>query len=61
MDLQQNKESAIAFYRMAYLGNPQQAVDQYVGDHYIQHNPRCGRWQRRVYPILPKDAVRISR
>ncbi len=39
MDLQQNKESAIAFYRMAYLGNPQQAVDQYVGDHYIQHNP----------------------
>ncbi len=38
-DLEQNKQNAIAFYRTAYLGNPKQAVDDYVGDCYIQHNP----------------------
>lgn len=39
MDLQKNKKNAIAFYKMAYLGNPKQAVQQYVGNEYIQHNP----------------------
>ena len=39
MNLQQNKKNAISFYRMAYEGNPQQAVELYVGDRYIQHNP----------------------
>ena len=39
MDLQKNKENAIAFYRMAYEGNPKEAVTLYVGDKYIQHNP----------------------
>ncbi len=39
MDLEQNKQNAIAFYRTAYEGNPRSAVDQYVGDQYIQHNP----------------------
>ncbi len=39
MDLEKNKENAKAFYKMAYEGNPQQAVDLYVGETYIQHNP----------------------
>lgn len=34
-----NKESAIAFYEMAYKGNPLKAVQLYVGEEYIQHNP----------------------
>lgn len=34
-----NKENAIAFYKMAYHGNPRDAIEQYVGDQYIQHNP----------------------
>lgn len=38
-DLQANKENAIAFYKTAYLGNPVEAVEKYVGDVYIQHNP----------------------
>ncbi|HKJ16970.1 MAG TPA: nuclear transport factor 2 family protein [Xanthomonadales bacterium] len=38
-DLKANKQNAIDFYRTAYLGNPQKAVDLYVGDEYIQHNP----------------------
>ena len=37
-----NKANAIAFYRMAYEGNPREAVDRYVGDQYIQHNPLVG-------------------
>ncbi len=39
MDLQRNKENAVAFYQMAYLGEPEKAVETYVGDQYIQHNP----------------------
>ena len=39
---EQNKENAIAFYQMAYDGNPKKAVELYVGDEYIQHNPLVG-------------------
>lgn len=42
MNLKQNKESAVAFYDMAYRGNPQKAVELYVGEEYIQHNPLVG-------------------
>jgi predicted SnoaL-like aldol condensation-catalyzing enzyme len=37
-----NKEKAIAFYQMAYEGNPRKAVELYVGAEYIQHNPLVG-------------------
>lgn len=37
--LEENKQNAIAFYRMAYEGNPKEAVEKFVGDVYIQHNP----------------------
>ena len=39
MDLEANKKNAIAFYEMAYKGNPSGAVKKYVGKEYIQHNP----------------------
>jgi predicted SnoaL-like aldol condensation-catalyzing enzyme len=39
MNLEYNKQSAIAFYRMAYEGKPREAVKQYLGNEYIQHNP----------------------
>jgi predicted SnoaL-like aldol condensation-catalyzing enzyme len=39
MDLQKNKTNAIAFYQMAYEGQPTEAVKLYVGEQYIQHNP----------------------
>ena len=38
-DLAKNKENAINFYKTAYEGNPRKAVELYVGDEYIQHNP----------------------
>lgn len=41
-DSEANKQSAIAFYRTAYLGNPAEAVELYVGAEYIQHNPLVG-------------------
>jgi predicted SnoaL-like aldol condensation-catalyzing enzyme len=39
MNVEKNKEKAIAFYRMAYEGKPSLAVSKYVGEEYIQHNP----------------------
>ena len=41
-NLELNKQNAIAFYRTAYLGDPAKAVEMYVGDEYIQHNPLVG-------------------
>ncbi len=38
-DLESNKQNAISFYRMAYLGEPSKAVEKYAGAEYIQHNP----------------------
>ncbi len=39
MNTEKNKESAIAFYKMAFEGNPKKAVELYLGEKYIQHNP----------------------
>ena len=39
---EKNRQSAIEFYRIAYEGNPRLAVEKYVGDEYIQHNPLVG-------------------
>ncbi|MEQ8926429.1 MAG: nuclear transport factor 2 family protein [Fulvivirga sp.] len=39
MNLEKNKKNAIAFYKMAFEGNPKKAIELYVGNKYIQHNP----------------------
>ena len=39
MHLEKNKENVIAFYKMAYEGNPRSAIEQFVGNEYLQHNP----------------------
>jgi predicted SnoaL-like aldol condensation-catalyzing enzyme len=39
MTTDQNKQTAIAFYQTAFEGSPRKAVELYVGDEYIQHNP----------------------
>ena len=39
-DLEKNKQNAIAFYEMMFNAcEPQRAIELYVGDTYIQHNP----------------------
>lgn len=37
--LERIKSNAIEFYRMAYFGQPAEAVERFVGSDYIQHNP----------------------
>lgn len=44
--LKKNKENAIAFYKMAYEGHPKKAVELFVGNKYIQHNPIVGDGKR---------------
>ena len=36
---EKRKENAVAFYKMAYEGNPRKASELYVSSEYIQHNP----------------------
>jgi predicted SnoaL-like aldol condensation-catalyzing enzyme len=38
----QNRANAIDFYKTAYLGEPAKAVERFVGEEYIQHNPAVG-------------------
>ena len=43
MDLARNKKNAIAFYDLAFNhGKPKEAIAQFVGDRFIQHNPGIG-------------------
>lgn len=39
MSIEENKKNAVAFYKAAYEGNPKAAIEEYVGNEYIQHNP----------------------
>ena len=42
-DLQRNKETVMAFYDLMFNQNrPAEAVERYVGDDYVQHNPHVG-------------------
>ena len=68
MDLEQNKQNAIAFYRMAYEGNPRGAVDLYVGKEYIQHNPDVAdgpegfiRYFERMHSDYPNKSIQFVR
>ena len=54
--LGQNKENAIAFYRTAYEGNPRKAVEQFVGEEYIQHNPLVGNGKEPFIAYFEKMA-----
>ena len=39
-DLEQNKQNVIAFYEMMFNDcEPRNAIETFVGDEYIQHNP----------------------
>ncbi len=41
--LEKNKENAMAFYDLMFNRNkPEEAIEKYVGEQYIQHNPDVG-------------------
>lgn len=68
MNLEQNKENAIAFYRMAYMGDPTKAIELYVGDQYIQHNPLVGdgpgpfiEYFNRMFEEYPDKSIEFVR
>ena len=68
MSLQKNKKNAIAFYKMAYEGNPGKAVDLYVGNQYIQHNPDVEdgpegfvAYFERMYRDYPEKSIEFVR
>jgi predicted SnoaL-like aldol condensation-catalyzing enzyme len=43
MSSEANKAAAIAFYELMFNGcKPREAVELYIGDEYIQHNPHVG-------------------
>jgi predicted SnoaL-like aldol condensation-catalyzing enzyme len=42
-DLDTNKRNVMAFYDLMFNENrPAEAIDRYVGDAYVQHNPEVG-------------------
>jgi predicted SnoaL-like aldol condensation-catalyzing enzyme len=54
IDVQANKKNAIEFYKTAYLGNPSEAVEKFVGDEYIQHNPLVGNGKEAFIAYFTK-------
>lgn len=56
MDIEANKKNAIAFYKTAYLGKPEEAVEKYVGAEYIQHNPAVGNGKQAFIEYFTKMA-----
>jgi len=68
-DLETNKQTVRAYYERAFNeGDPEDAVERYMGSRYIQHNPRAAdgpeafigfvKWYRGEFPQL---AVEIKR
>ena len=56
--LERNKSTAIDFYSMAFNdGKPAEAVAQYVGDEYIQHNPHVADGVQPFIDYFEKMAV----
>ena len=67
-NLNVNKSNAVAFYKTAYLGHPRQAVEMYVGDVYIQHNPLVGNGKQafidyftRMHKEFPDKTIEFVR
>jgi len=54
---ERNRRSAIAFYETAYLGNPREAAERFLGQEYIQHNPLVGDGREALIQYFEKMAV----
>lgn len=60
MDLEKNKQNAIAFYKTAYEGDPQKAIELYVGEEYIQHNPDVANGTKGFVDYFERMQVEYS-
>ncbi len=67
-NLEANKKNAVAYYQMAFDGNPKQAAELYIGSHYIQHNPLVKdgidgfvAYFNQMYAEYPEKSIRFLR
>jgi predicted SnoaL-like aldol condensation-catalyzing enzyme len=68
MPEEENKNNAIAFYKTAYEGRPKEAIESYIGDEYIQHNPDVAdgtegfiAYFERMQQEYPKKSIEFVR
>lgn len=55
--LEQNKKNAMAFYDLMFnQGRPAEAIERYVGNTYIQHNPMVGDGKEAFIKFFEKSA-----
>jgi len=66
--LQENKQNAIAYYKMAYEGNPRKATELFLSDEYIQHNPAVAdgldgfiEYFERMRELYPQKSIEFVR
>jgi len=56
--IEQNKKNAIAFYDLMFNKcKPEEAVEMYVGDEYIQHNPHVGDGKQAFIDYFKKMSI----
>jgi predicted SnoaL-like aldol condensation-catalyzing enzyme len=68
-DFKGNKRAVVAYYQMAFEGDPEKAATDYLGDRYIQHNPQAEdgpeafigfvHYLRGEYPELRLEIKRV--
>jgi len=69
-DLEENKRVVRAYYEQAFNdGDPEGAVERYLGERYVQHNPQAAdgpeafigfvTWYRGQFPQLHVDIKRM--
>ena len=57
--LERNKNNAVAFYDLMFnQGKPAEALQKYVGDVYIQHNPEVGDGKQAFVTYFNTMAMR---
>ncbi len=55
--LEQNKKTAVSFYELMFnKGKPAEAIEKFIGDVYIQHNPLVGDGKEAFITFFEQSA-----